>query len=217
VLVGHKLDEVRRLFVERTFEVMGHVAKADGRVSEAEVDVARRIMHAMRLNGEAVQEAIEHFTRGKRAGYRLEKRLAELADAGGASLARTFVQIQMQAALASGELGAEKREALARVARVLRVSREELAQIEAIVRGFGAGEGAQASAQALETAYRVLGVGPNASDEDVKTAYRRLMNRHHPDKLVARGLPQSMIGLAEQKTHEVRTAYERIKTQRGFK
>ena len=50
-----------------------------------------------------------------------------------------------------------------------------------------------------------------------KTAYRRLMNQHHPDKLVARGLPKSMIGVAEQKTHEVRTAYERIKTQRGFK
>jgi DnaJ like chaperone protein len=43
------------------------------------------------------------------------------------------------------------------------------------------------------------------------------MNQHHPDKLVARGLPESMIGVAEQKTHEVRTAYERIKTQRGFK
>jgi DnaJ like chaperone protein len=217
VLVGHKLDETRRLFVEKTFEVMGHIAKADGRVSEAEVDVARRIMHAMRLKDDAVQDAIEHFTRGKRAGYPLEKRLAELVDAGGGKLARTFVQIQMQAALASGEVGAEKREALARVARVLRVSREELAQIEAIVRGFGGQGAAQASAQTLETAYRVLGVSAKASDEEVKTAYRRLMNRHHPDKLLARGLPQSMIGLAEQKTHEVRTAYERIKTQRGFK
>jgi DnaJ like chaperone protein len=43
------------------------------------------------------------------------------------------------------------------------------------------------------------------------------MSQHHPDKLVARGLPQSMSGVAEQKTHEVRSAYERIKTQRGFK
>jgi DnaJ like chaperone protein len=48
-------------------------------------------------------------------------------------------------------------------------------------------------------------------------AYRRLMNQHHPDKLVARGLPKSMIGVAEQKTHEVRAAYERLKAQRGFK
>jgi DnaJ like chaperone protein len=60
-------------------------------------------------------------------------------------------------------------------------------------------------------------VSPHASDEEVKTAYRRLMNQHHPDKLVARGLPKSMIGVAEQRTREVRGAYERIRTQRGFK
>ena len=63
----------------------------------------------------------------------------------------------------------------------------------------------------------MLGVTVQASNDEVKTAYRRLMNQHHPDKLVARGLPKSMIGVAEQKTHEVRTAYERIRAQRGFK
>ena len=86
------------------------------------------------------------------------------------------------------------------------------------MRGLASGGAAQpTSAQSLEAAYRVLGVSAQASNDEVKTAYRRLMNQHHPDKLVARGLPKSMIGVAEQKTHEVRTAYERIKTQRGFK
>ena len=126
------------------------------------------------------------------------------------------MQIQLQAAIGAGDVGAEKRQALWRVASVLGVSRAELAQIEAIVRGFERG-GAGQSAQSLDAAYRVLGVTPEASNEEVKTAYRRLMNQHHPDKLVARGLPESMIGVAEQKTHEVRSAYEKVKTQRGFK
>jgi DnaJ like chaperone protein len=104
-----------------------------------------------------------------------------------------------------------------RVANALGVSRAELAQIEALIRGFERGGAAQSGAQSLEAAYRVLGITPQASNEEVKTAYRRLMSQHHPDKLVSRGLPQSMVGVAEQKTHEVRTAYERIKTQRGFK
>ena len=69
----------------------------------------------------------------------------------------------------------------------------------------------------LEDAYEVLGVEPGASDQEVKTAYRRLMNQHHPDKLVSRGLPESMMGVAEQKTQEIRAAYERIKSQRDFK
>ena len=211
VIVGHRVDQIRRVFFETTFEVMGHVAKADGRVSEDEVEVTRRIMQAMRLTDEQVQEAIEHFTRGKRARYPLEERLAELD--GGGGLARTFVQLQLQAALGAGVVGREKREALARVARALGVSRAELEQLEAIVRGL-AGGGAQ---QSVDAAYRVLGVGAQASDDAVKIAYRRLMSQHHPDKLVARGLPVSMVGVAEQKTREVRAAYEQIKMQRGFK
>jgi len=232
MLIGHQWDqsqsgarggsvrEISRLFFETTFEVMGQVAKVDGRVSEDEVRVARRIMHGMRLNDEQVQSAIEHFTRGKRSDYPLESRLAALAEqlGGRSALARAFVQIQLQAAVGAGHIGAEKRQVLWRVANALGVSRAELAQIEAIVRGLaGEGAGQPTSAQSLEAAYRVLGVSAQATNDEVKTAYRRLMNQHHPDKLVARGLPKSMIGVAEQKTHEVRTAYERIKTQRGFK
>jgi DnaJ like chaperone protein len=231
VLVGHQWDqnkdgtrrgsvhEISRLFFETTFEVMGRVAKIDGRVSEDEVRVARRIMQGMRLSDEQVQYAIEHFTRGKSAAYPLESRLTALAEqlGGRDDLARAFVQIQLQAAIGAGSVGADKRQVLWRVASAIGVSRAELAQIEAIVRGSASGGGQPTSAQSLQAAYRVLGVSAEASNDDVKTAYRRLMNQHHPDKLVARGLPESMIGVAEQKTHEVRTAYERIKTQRGFK
>ena len=63
----------------------------------------------------------------------------------------------------------------------------------------------------------MLGVSAGASDGDVKRAYRRLMNQHHPDKLLSRGMPQTMVALAEQKTHEIRAAYDRIKTHRAFK
>ena len=43
------------------------------------------------------------------------------------------------------------------------------------------------------------------------------MNQHHPDKLVSRGLPEEMIKLANEKTQEIKAAYEQIKKQRGFK
>jgi DnaJ like chaperone protein len=229
VLVGHQFDqsagrggsvaEISRLFFEVTFEIMGQVAKIDGRVSEDEVRAARGIMRGMRLNDAQVQSAIEHFTRGKSAAYPLDNRLAELQAQldGRGDLARAFVQIQLQAAVSAGDIGADKRHVLWRVASALGVSRAEVAQIEAIVRGFGHGAARPITAQSLDAAYKVLGVTVQASNDEVKTAYRRLMNQHHPDKLVARGLPKSMIGVAEQKTHEVRTAYERIRAQRGFK
>jgi DnaJ like chaperone protein len=231
VLIGHQWDQtvaagrgrrsvhaISRLFFEVAFEIMGSIAKVDGRVSEDEIRIARRIMQGMRLGDSEVQVAIEHFTRGKTHGYAFDARLAELVSElkGRGDLARAFVQIQLQSAVGAGHIGAEKRQALWRVANALGVTRAELAQIEAIVRGIG-GSAQPSPAASLAEAYRVLGVSTEASNEEVKTAYRRLMNQHHPDKLVARGLPESMIGVAEQKTHEVRTAYEKIKTQRGFK
>jgi DnaJ like chaperone protein len=228
VIVGHQWDqtsgrgsvrEISRLFFEVTFEIMGQVAKIDGRVSEDEVRAARGIMRGMRLSEAQVQNAIEHFTRGKSASYPLDDRLTELAAQLGrrSELARAFVQIQLQAAVAAGDVGADKRQALWRVASALGIDRAELAHLEAIVRGYGPGAAQPTKAESLAAAYGVLGVTAQATNEEVKTAYRRLMSQHHPDKLVARGLPQSMIGVAEQKTHEVRTAYEHIKTQRGFK
>ena len=229
ILVGHQWDqgagrgsvrEISRLFFEVTFEIMGQVAKIDGRVSEDEIRAARGIMRGMRLGDSQVQSAIEHFTRGKSASYPLDERLAELvAQLGGrGDLARAFVQIQLQAAVSAGHIGPDKRHVLWRVASALGVSRAELAQIESLLRAQTGSPAAQANeAAALETAYRVLGVTPEASNEEVKTAYRRLMNQHHPDKLVARGLPASMAGVAEQKTHEIRAAYDRVKARRGMK
>jgi DnaJ like chaperone protein len=234
ILVGHQWDrnaerasgrrsvrEISQLFFEVTFEVMGQVAKVDGRVSEDEVRVARRIMQGMRLTDAQVRTAIEHFTLGKSAEYPLDDRLRALAAqiGGRTELARAFLGIQLQSAIGAGAIGADKREMLGRVADRVDITRAELAHLEAWVRSFQGGGGASRAtpAETLAAAYRALGVDPKASNDEVKIAYRRLMNQHHPDKLVARGLPESMIGVAEQKTHEVRTAYEQIKTQRGFK
>jgi DnaJ like chaperone protein len=232
VVVGHQVDvqmalrkgrggahAISALFFDVAFEVMGHVAKVDGRVSENEIRVARRIMHGMRLTPEQMSDAIERFTAGKDPDYAFDERLAALGRQIGsqAELARAFVQIQLQAAIGADEFGAEKRQLLWRMASALGVGRAELAQLEALVRAHEQRGTRSASAANLDDAYRALGIRADASDEAVKTAYRRLMNRHHPDKLVARGLPASMTGVAEQKTQEVRAAYDKIKAQRGFK
>jgi DnaJ like chaperone protein len=235
VVLGHRVDQglfrerpratsepqaTSRLFFEVAFEIMGRVAKIDGRVSEEEIRIARRIMSDMRLTPEQVQEAIEHFTRGKRADYAFDERLAALAAhiAGRDELALAFMQVQMQAAIGAGAVAGDKRRELVRIGQALGVGRLAFAQIEALVRAYERRGGpARPIAPNIDDAYRALGLERAASDEQVKTAYRRLMNQHHPDKLVARGLPPSMAGVAEQKTREIRAAYEKIKAARGLK
>ena len=235
LVVGHQFDQgfgdrlsggrakgsarTRQLFFETTFGVMGYIAKSDGRVSEDEIRAARRIMHGMALSPEQVTLAIEQFTLGKSPAFRLNEAVDQLARklGGRRDLIRAFIEIQLQALVASGGFDKAKRDLLWTIARRLGMGRVELAQIEALVRAHQTSAAAgRDRIQDLEQAYRVLGVERTAPERDIKLAYRRLMSQHHPDKLVSRGLPESMKANAEQKTREIRAAYDQIKAQRNF-
>ncbi|MFQ5634994.1 MAG: co-chaperone DjlA [Gammaproteobacteria bacterium] len=215
--------ERQRVFFETTFRVMGSLAKADGRVSEAEIQVARAVMHQMQLRPEAVRRAIDLFNEGKQPGTDIDGQVQGFRRACGSQpqLVRTFLEVQLEIVLAKGTVTAAERTLLWRVADLLGVGRVELAQLEAVLRAQRhfrreAPDRAQ-QGLAVGDAYKALGIQPDASDKEVKTAYRRLMNQHHPDKLVAKGMPESMLEVAKERTREIRAAYELIKERRGIK
>jgi DnaJ like chaperone protein len=93
-----------------------------------------------------------------------------------------------------------------------------LTRIEASLHGPdpGAGAPAQAVGARTDAAYRTLEVEASVTNDDLTKAYRRLMSRHHPDKLKANGLPESMLEHAKQRTQAIREAYELLRQQRGF-
>ena len=74
-----------------------------------------------------------------------------------------------------------------------------------------------ARASTLAECYAELEVDASISDAEVTKAYRRLMSRHHPDKLVANGLPESMAQMAKEKTQRIQEAYEGIRAARGMR
>jgi DnaJ like chaperone protein len=146
------------------------------------------------------------------------ERFAEIGRGRG-PLLQLFLQIQVMAVAADGNVHPAEREMLVRIARRLGLTERDVAQLEALLRSATAGPsaaGAPPSKRRLEDAYAVLGVATDASDTEVKRAYRRLMSRNHPDKLAARGLPESMRELAEERSREINTAYDLIKGSRGF-
>jgi DnaJ like chaperone protein len=223
-LTADELTALSERFFRATFRVMGYLAKADGRVSEQEIAAARAVMAELRLDGTQVREAIECFSAGKQPQFDFAGELAALERAcrGRPDLTRVFFEIQVRAALGGNNLDGPVRAVMSRVAAALGISVFESAHIETVLRiqrgAFRAAPGpAFYHDGALEAAYRVLESSAAASDEEVEKAYRRQLQRHHPDKLKANGLPESMMAHAKQRTQQIIEAWELVCARRGLR
>jgi len=217
-LVKHQV-KVQRAFFEATFSVMGHLAKADGRVTEQEIQVARRVMQNMKLGEAATQQAMALFAQGKSADFDLDGVLLNLRRVGGLrhrSLMQMFIEIQVSAGYADGNLALSERAVLLKLCEGLGFTAADLDRIELMVNAESHGNKV-GGGLSLDDAYAMLSIKKRATDSEVKRAYRRLMSQHHPDKLEAKGLPKEMMKIAEEKTHEIRMAYEKVREERGFK
>jgi DnaJ like chaperone protein len=221
---AENLTEIGERFFRATFRVMGYLAKADGRVSEREIAAARGVMSDLRLNPTQVRAAIEYFTVGKQPGFDPAAELDSLRHVckGRPELLRVFLEIQIRAALAGNNMEGPVRDLVNRVTNRLGISVIELAQIEAVLRirsgafhqgqsyGQGPSYARAAATEQLDQAYKVLEITSGANKDEVVKAYRRQLSRHHPDKLKANGLPESMIEHAKQRTQLIIEAYELI-------
>lgn len=219
VVAAWLVGAVRSRFLGSTWAVMGAMSKADGRVTAEEIRVAEAFFDRMGLGGADRQAAKDAFNRGKAAGFDLDAEVAAVAKACRAvpPLLHMFLAVQLAALSADGLVHADEQRLLVRIARGLGLSDAEVQRLESMLRLHGAtGEAGASAASKLDDAYRVLGVSPDSGDAEVKKAYRRLMSENHPDKLAARGLPESMRAMAEARSRDITTAYDLVKQSRGM-
>ena len=212
-------ERTQTAFFTATFAVMGHLAKADGRVTRDEIRLAARVMDEMQLTEAHRQLAQRLFREGRAPDFPVGDVLDQLRRECRFSshLVTMFVEILLHAAFADGTLHSRERALLESICARLHLPAGELDRLEAMVRAeHHARSGKPSDALSAVDAYAILGVEESCSDGELKRAYRRMMNRHHPDKLVAKGLPEEMMKVATEKTREIKAAYDRLKEVRGL-
>jgi DnaJ like chaperone protein len=177
-------DEFKKqaIFFHTLFSVMGHVAKADGKVSEAEIRLASDLMDQMGLEGDTRGEAQEAFREGKSADFPLEQTIADFKESchGRRDILQVYLEILIQAAFVDGKLDKSEHKVLENVARCMGFKQHELLYLlsvfEAELRFRQTGKGYQqgrrqqsgrsayTTQQSVDDAYRILGVSKNNDD-----------------------------------------------------
>jgi DnaJ like chaperone protein len=216
-------------FIGPLFALLGAIAKADGRVSEAEIAIAERVMTRMGLNAEQRKQAVASFNQGKQAEFDVTPAIDGLRLWVGMRRDHAFplLDVVIETVLAEGHPAPEKMALLRQLAFALRISDMELMALMAMKgyawnasagrgHGYRPGSGYVPPQRATQgpDPYAVLGIDRSVDDRAVKRAYRKLISEHHPDRLG--DLPENMRQQAQSRASEINAAYERIKAARGF-
>lgn len=224
------------LYLDITFEVLGHLSKVKGTVTRNDIKMATQFMDTLQLRGEARRMAQRSFNIGKACDYPLRQRLGELylSYCNQRNILNLFCEHLIQAALSDGELHQLEQQILYVVADELHISKSRMSMyIQMIMASYHFhqqseqyrhGQSYQRYNQPsygkgpdINHAYQLLGVTAAADKTTIKRAYRKLMNEHHPDKLISKGLPKEMLEAAKQRAQEIQSAYDLIKGHHGFR
>ena len=217
------LERIKTSFFETTFLLSGYLAKADGRISKQEIEHTEQLFVQMGLSSEQRRRAIELFRQGSTSDFQLEDTVQAFLQTCGPQrqLQQTLLLFLISLALADQTIEPTEHAALVRIASLLGLGAAQLEQLLRMAQaqdhfhgrdGFAAQPGTS-----LEDAYAALGVSSDVSDKALKRAYRKLMSEHHPDKLIARGVPEDMVKVGTERSQEIQAAYEMIRKQRGIK
>jgi DnaJ like chaperone protein len=201
-------EEVQFTFFVAAFSMLGKLAKADGRVSEEEIDVVNKFMlydlnldpesrmAAMNIFNAALgsPEKFDDFATQFFSQFRVQPQMLEL-----------MIDILLRVSIADGTMSQNEERLIHSAVRIFNFSDDKYKKLKSkYVQEFG-------------KYYSILECGKNDTDEHIKSRYRKLVMEFHPDKIVSKGLPEEFTKFAQDKFREIQNAYDHIRKERGIK
>lgn len=199
-------EQRQMTFFLALFSILGKLAKADGRVSREEGEQIVSFLDQMNVHGEQRSFAIRVFNEAKDSSYSVEDFARQFADfsRGRQDLRSSMMDMLFRIAMADGEFHPAEESMITSVAQILGVSNQELQAIR------------ERYVATSHQAYATLGISPDADDEEVKSAYRKLVHEHHPDRIVSEGMPEEFVEYATRRFQEIQDAWQTIRKERNL-
>lgn len=198
-------DATKRIaFTIAVIALGAKMAKADGKVTRDEVDAFKRVFRIPPEEAKNVGRVFDQARRDVR-GFEPYARQISGMFADNPVVLEELLNGLFHIARADGEIAAEELAYLQQVSQIFGFDSDRWERVRAGNMGPDQSD-----------PYEIIGVPRDAADVDIKSAYRKLVREHHPDRLVAQGLPQEFIDLANEKLATINSAYDSIQQSRGF-
>ena len=195
------------------FMLLGRLAKSDGRVLDSHIQMAAGEMQRMGLDESSRRRAMQAFARGKQADKELRGPLRGLQAR--PERAEVVLRTCWRMAWADGRLSEAEQRLIQQWGRWLGFKRTALQAMADEYRPQPSVP--ETSGGDYQAALRLLGVRADSEPKLIKQTYRRLLSRHHPDKLAGAGASAAQLRAATDKTRELHAAYELISRRHGFR
>ncbi|MCP3901203.1 MAG: DnaJ domain-containing protein [Desulfobacteraceae bacterium] len=200
-------EEAQLTFFIAAFSMLAKIAKADGRVSEVEINSVEEFMQrdlnldneskntARNIFREAVSstEQFDAFALQFYSVFRNQPRLIEL-----------MMDVLLRVSAADGVISSEEEALLLSAARIFNISDSAYSNYK------------KRYVKETNKYYALLNCDENATDQEIKKQYRKLVTEFHPDKIQSKGLPEEFIKFANDKFIKIQEAYDHIKKERGL-
>lgn len=220
-VAGHAVDRIRAedagvepdmasrqvAFTIAVIVLAAKMAKADGKVTRDEVDAFKQVF---RISPQEMNEVGRLFDEARQESTGFEPYAQQIAAmfAHDPAVLEDLLGGLFHIARADGVIHPAEMAYLEKVAAIFGFDGAAFARIRASF---------QPEQAAADDAYTVLGITRDMSDADIKAAYKKLIRENHPDVLMAKGLPQDFIDLANEKMAAINAAYDRVSKERGIK
>lgn len=199
---GYSTTEQRNSFFVSLMVLSSAVIKADGQVSQSELNCVREFIRR-NFGDSVVDEAMRMLDGFNRQQVNIYSVGPQIADNMNYSQRLQLFHYLVQIATADGNFSKSEKSVLEAIGAVIRLNNSDINSVIAMF-----------YRENDESAYAVLGISPNATDDEVKSAYRRMAMKNHPDKVASLG--PEVQKAAEEKFRQIQDAYETIKRQRGM-